>query len=69
MLRGIRTFVCDDCGHEFKGMDMEWNATAASAPVRCPQCGSYHTAPTSASGGGILKSIYRMIWKHIDSFK
>lgn len=67
MLRGITTFVCDDCGYKFKGLDMEWCATAASAPVRCPKCGGYHTAP--ASGGGFLKSIYRMIWKHIDSLK
>ena len=27
MLRGIKTFVCDNCGHKFKGMDIEWNAT------------------------------------------
>lgn len=43
MIRGIRTFVCDDCGHKFKGWDIEWNATAASQPVKCPKCGNYHT--------------------------
>ena len=59
MLRGIATFVCDDCGCKFKGMDIEWNATVLSAPVECPKCGGYHTAP--ASGGGFLKSIYQLI--------
>ena len=24
MLRGITTFVCDNCGHKFKGLDIEW---------------------------------------------
>ena len=43
MLRGVCTFVCDDCGHKFKGMDMEWNATATSYPVKCPKCGSMNT--------------------------
>ena len=43
MLRGIKTFVCEDCGHRFKALDMEWNATAASYPVKCPKCGSMNT--------------------------
>lgn len=43
MLRGIKTFVCKDCGHRFKALDMEWNATAASYPVKCPKCGSMNT--------------------------
>ena len=43
MLRGIKTFVCKDCGHRFKAVDMEWNATAASYPVKCPKCGSMNT--------------------------
>ena len=50
MLRGMRTFVCDNCGHKFKGMDIEWNATAMSQPLRCPKCGSYHTCPDSFLG-------------------
>ena len=45
MLRGITTFVCDNCGHKFKGLDIEWNATVFSQPLRCPNCGSYHTCP------------------------
>ena len=36
MLRGIKTFVCDNCGHKFKGMDIEWNATIWSQPLKCP---------------------------------
>lgn len=43
MLRGAKTFVCKDCGHRFKALDMEWNATAASYPVKCPKCGSMNT--------------------------
>ncbi len=65
MLRGTTTFVCDECGHKFEGLDMEWNATAASTPQKCPNCGSMHTSPS-----GLLallnKGIYRKIWKHLD---
>jgi len=43
MLRGIRTFVCKDCGRKFKALDMEWNATSASYPVKCPKCGGMNT--------------------------
>lgn len=43
MLRGMRTYVCKDCGHRFKALDMEWNATAASYPVKCPKCGGMNT--------------------------
>ena len=53
MLRGIKTFVCDNCGHKFKGMDIEWNATIWSQPLKCPNCGSYQI-------------IYREIWKQMD---
>ena len=67
MLRGTTTFVCDDCGYKFKGLDVEWCATVMSAPVRCPKCGGYHTAP--AGSDGILKSIYRKIWKSSDEIK
>lgn len=28
MFRGMTTFVCDDCRYGFKGMDIEWRATA-----------------------------------------
>lgn len=64
MIRGTRTFVCDDCGHKFKGMDIEWCATALSQPLKCPNCGSYHTCPDSFLG--LNKIIYRNIWKQRD---
>lgn len=73
MLRGVCTFVCDDCGHRFKGMDCEWMATAYTAPVKCPKCDSMHTYPSSYNiafslGGlfGLKKTFYRKIWKSID---
>lgn len=64
MLRGMTTFVCDNCGHKFKAMDIEWQATALSQPMRCPQCGSWHTLPSSLFG--LNKSVYRQIWKQRD---
>lgn len=64
MIRGTKTFVCDDCGHKFKGMDIEWCATALSQPMKCPNCGSYHTCPDSFLG--LNKIIYRNIWKQMD---
>lgn len=68
MLRGTRTFICDNCGHKFEGFDIEWNCTAFSAPLKCPKCGSFHTYPYSSSGGfffgwGSDKSMYENIWK------
>lgn len=64
MLRGMTTFVCDKCGHKFKGMDIEWRATAFSQPLKCPNCGSMHTCPASILG--INKVMYRPIWKELD---
>jgi DNA-directed RNA polymerase subunit RPC12/RpoP len=43
MVRGIKTFVCKDCGHKFIGVDIEDNATINSMPIKCPKCGSMHT--------------------------
>ena len=64
MFRGMTTFVCDNCGHKFKGMDIEWCATALSQPMKCPNCGSYHTYPDSFFG--LNKFVYRNIWKQMD---
>lgn len=64
MLRGITTFVCDNCGNKFKGMDIEWMATALSQPLKCPQCGSFHTRPSSLFGAN--RSVYKEIWKQMD---
>lgn len=64
MLRGTTTFKCDNCGNTFKGLDMEWCATIFTAPVRCPKCGSMHTAPKGLFG--TINPIYRSLWKSID---
>ena len=73
MLRGMRKFTCDACGNKFIGLDFEWMCTAATAPVKCPKCGSMHTYPsgydmTFLFGGllGLNKKFYREMWKHID---
>lgn len=57
MLRGFYKYVCADCGHEFIGADIEWQATALSQPVKCPKCGSYHTRMAS-----LLKQIKFLFW-------
>lgn len=59
-------FVCDDCGHKFEGMDCEYQATVYTAPVRCPQCGSWHTYPGGWFNG---KSVYKEIWKVVDEYQ
>ena len=66
MLRGTTTFVCDKCGHKFEGMDIELNATILSQPLKCPNCGSYHTCPGSLSW--LNKKIYKNIWKRMDEY-
>lgn len=68
MFRGMTTFVCDNCGHKFKGMDMEWNATVFSIPQKCPECGSYHTMPDRFLGF-LNKPGYRSIWKQMDKIQ
>ncbi len=55
MVRNTEKYVCKDCGHKFIGMDIEWNGTADSYPVKCPKCGSLHTAPRFSFGDGILQ--------------
>ena len=64
MFRGMTTFVCDNCGHKFKGMDIELSATILSSPQKCPKCGSYHTMPSSIFS--FNKSVYKEIWKQMD---
>lgn len=39
MIRGITIFKCEKCGHTFVGPDIEWHASAATAPLKCPKCG------------------------------
>lgn len=45
MLRGKKKFICRDCGEKFSALDMEWKATALSAPQPCPKCFSMKTRP------------------------
>ena len=63
MLRGTTTFVCNECGYKFKGLDFEWMALPYSAPQKCPNCGSMHTYPWWQ---WLHKPFYRKIWKHLD---
>ena len=58
MVRYVGKYVCKDCGYKFIGMDMEWNCTAASYPVRCPNCGSPRTAPLYSS---LIGRIFKML--------
>ena len=66
MHRGITTFKCDVCGHTFRAMDIEWQATAYTMPVLCPNCGSRHTMPKSMFSL-FTKGVYRKIWEEIDN--
>lgn len=40
MLRGTTLFRCPNCGHVFKALDLEDNATVYSMPMPCPKCGA-----------------------------
>ena len=68
MDRGIYKYKCSDCGHEFIGIDMELNCTAASVSVKCPKYGSLNTR-----NSGLLlfdlfkekcKEFFRNLWKN-----
>ena len=65
MLRGTTIFKCDDCGHTFEGLDIEWNATAYSTPMPCPKCGSRHTMPNSWFSL-LNKRVYKRIWAQME---
>ena len=66
MLRGKKTFKCDDCGHTFKAFDIELAATVFSQPMPCPKCGSRHTMPKSLLSF-MEKGVYRKIWEMNDT--
>lgn len=69
MYRGITTFNCTNCGHQFKSHDIEYRATAFSVPQRCPQCGSVRTIPGFwIEAGGMESStrLYSSIWEEIE---
>ena len=50
MIRGMYPCKCTECGYRFMAADIEWRATAASMPVRCPKCGSLETRHAGISG-------------------
>ena len=45
MIRGIKTFVCDNCGHKFKGLDIEWNAPGTTICGGRSRAASYGRHP------------------------
>ena len=55
MLRGTTLFRCPNCGHVFKALDIEDNATARTTPMPCPRCGA------KSSPVGIIDS-FCMLW-------
>ena len=65
MLRGKKTFKCDDCDHVFEALDIEWQATVYSQPMPCPNYGSRHTMPKSPLSF-MEKGVYRKIWEQIE---
>ena len=65
MIRGKKKFKCDDCGHVFEALDIEWQATVYSTPMPCPKCGSRHTMPKSLFGF-VDKGAYRRIWEETE---
>ena len=65
MIRGRIKFKCDKCGHTFEDFDIEWRATAYSQPMKCPNCGSYHTMPKSILWF-LHRIVYKKIWNDMD---
>ena len=69
MYRGITTFTCTACGHQFKSHDIEYRATAFSVPQRCPKCGSVRTMPGVWIEVDHMKTatkVYESIWEEIE---
>ena len=66
MLRGVTRFKCDVCGHTFRAMDFEWQATVYTMPAPCPKCGSRHTMPVSFFGC-TDRETYKEIWEMNDT--
>lgn len=60
------TFHCTDCGHEFKGYHVEWQATAFAMPLECPKCHSIRTRPSSIFGW-LSNLAYKPIWDAMES--
>ena len=69
MTTGIRLFYCSECGKRFLSVACEWCATAFVAPVKCPQCGSWHTRLWSLLPAKVADREYKKIWEVIDQQK
>lgn len=69
MVTGILLFYCSECHNRFMGVAAEWCATAFTAPVKCPNCGSWHTRPWSLLPASIANLKYKEIWAIIDNQK
>ena len=59
-------FYCSECKNRFMGIAAEWRATAYTAPVKCTDCGSWHTRPWSMLPAKIADKEYKHIWDAID---
>ena len=65
MLRGKKTFKCDDCSHTFEALDIECQAPAYPQPIPCPKWGSRHTMPKTLLSF-MEKGAYRKIWEEME---
>lgn len=61
MYRGLTTFNCTNCGHQFKSHDVEFCMTSFSVPQRCPNCGSIRTLPYYGS-----EDFYESVWQSME---
>lgn len=61
MYRGLTTFNCTNCGHQFKSHDVEYCMTSFSVPQRCPNCGSIRTMPYYGS-----EDFYECVWDRME---
>lgn len=62
MVRGKTLFRCTKCNKIFSALDIEWNATVFSVPMRCPKCESIRTLPFSLYSF-FSSGVYEDIWK------
>lgn len=65
MITGKLPFYCSKCHNRFIGMAAEWCATAFTAPVKCPSCGSRRTRPWSILPAKIADRPYKRIWEQM----
>ena len=63
--KGYGSYFLKEILRSFAGYDRE-QATVFTAPVKCPECGSWHTRPSSGLFFSSNKYIYKEIWKTLD---